>query len=322
MRRLDRTYPRLRRAAGRPLWPGAAEGPRHQVTGNKCEPDLTLSMADIGCLEGGESDGPISTCASRPRAAAVPHRGRPRRRRPAGLPGHVGDEFRQDPGGRPEPGRPLPADGGIPVDAPAAAVVPRRQVRHLHPLGHLLGAGLGARRPGIRRVALAQHGQQVRPDLSARDVAVRGVSHLRPVHPAVHREQVRSPGLGGAVRAGRGAVLRAGHQAPRGFRPVPDLGQPPGLGLHGTPPRPGPGAVRRGETVRAVAEAGHLLLASPHPSTPRISPSRRTSGKRPRGSARSRSATTRPPRTARTGTSCSISARGPTERSRRSWPTG
>ena len=52
--------------------------------------------------------------------------------------------------------RPLRAELGLARPAAHAAVVPRRQVRHLHPLGRLLRAGLGRGRR-IRRVVLEPH---------------------------------------------------------------------------------------------------------------------------------------------------------------------
>ena len=85
----------------------------------------------------------------------------------------------------------------------APELVPRRQVRHLHPLGNLLRAGMGAGRPAVRRVVLAADEQPEQPDVRLPSPDLRGGFRLRRLHSPVHRVPVRPARLGAAVHRGR-----------------------------------------------------------------------------------------------------------------------
>ncbi len=106
--------------------------------------------------------------------------------------------------------RPVPPRLGGTEGISIAGVVRQRQVRHLHPLGRVLGAGIR------QRVVFAQH-------VSGRFQGIRpSRGHLRPAgelrlqgsDSQVHRAQVRPEWLGQAVPRVRRALCGAGGRAP------------------------------------------------------------------------------------------------------------
>ncbi len=150
-------------------------------------------------------------------------------------------------------------DVGIRRDPPGARLVRRRQVGDLHPLGPLLGAGVGAagarhsaparpRRPEadaagepLRRVVPQLHADQGQPHRRVPRPHLRRGLPLRQLRPHLQRRVVRRrprcrrrplPGGGGPLR-------RAHHQAPRRLRPVALFDSAPGQRRVPRPPRPG-----------------------------------------------------------------------------------
>ena len=169
-------------------------------------------------------------------------------------------------------------DLGVAADAPGTGLVRRRQARDLHPLGPLLGAGLGAAgarhsaaaRQGraqadaagepVRRVVPQHHADSGQPHRAAPRPGLRRGLPLRQLRAHLRRRLVRRrprrPGR--RVPGGGGALRRPHHQAPRRLRPVALGRRAPGQGRVPGPPRPG-GRSERGGAGAAHAH-GALLL--------------------------------------------------------------
>ena len=167
---------------------------------------------------------------------------------------------------------------GISPDPPGAGLVRRRQARRLHPLGPLLGAGVGAaraRHPAaarqgrpqadaagepLRRVVPQLHADPGRADAAAPRPGLRGRLSLRQLRQDLRRRHGRgeprrhSRTLPGVRRPLRGAH----HEAPRRLRPVAVRDPAPGQGRVPRPPRPR----RRSDRGRARPADAHgpLLL--------------------------------------------------------------
>ena len=149
-----------------------------------------------------------------------------------------------DPGRRPDGhrrsgrGPALPAHVGVGRPPAHPGLVHRRAIRHLHPLGHLLGARLRPGDPGqarLRRVVLERaderQGAEPQPDpgrhLGVPPEAVRCRLRLQELRTAVPRRAVRPGSLGRRLPALGREVRRADLEAPRGLRAV---AQPRGVG--------------------------------------------------------------------------------------------
>ena len=162
----------------------------------------------------------------------------------------------------------LPAHLGVDRPAAHAGLVHRRQVRHLHPLGRLLGARLRPGDPGqagLRRVVLerADERQEAKaePDpgrhVGLPPAAVRRGLRLPELRAAVPRRAVRPRPLGRRLPALRRQVRRADLEAPRGLRAVAQharLGRP-GAG-RGTPSRSARSATCSATSRRPSARKG------------------------------------------------------------------
>ena len=157
-------------------------------------------------------------------------------------------------------------------------MVPGRQVRHLHPLGRLFGAGVCAAahqgRDALRRVvlALADRGQEGHgagpgrlPDLAVSPARLRGRFSLLRFRAAVSRRDVRPGPLGGRVRALRRPLRGADLETPRGLYVVAQRGSQPRLGTALERGGHRPAARRAGRSRQGGAQAraphGHLLFA-------------------------------------------------------------
>ena len=146
------------------------------------------------------------------------------------------------------------------ADPPGARLVRRRQARHLHPLGPLLGPGLGAAgarhsaaarqgrpqadaaREPLRRVVPQHHADQGQPDGRSTTRTVYGEDY--PYDNFVRTFDDASSGADldaiAALCQDAGRPLRrAHHQAPRRLRPVALLRAAPGQGRVPGAPRPG-----------------------------------------------------------------------------------
>ena len=136
-----------------------------------------------------------------------------------------------------------------------ARLVRGRQVRHLHPLGRVLGAGLR------QRVVSAQHVQagHARVRASRGDLRTAVQVRLQGLHPAVQGRAVRPGAVGGLVQGGRRALRRAGGRAPRRLSDVRLLAAPTGA-----PRRWGPSATSSASWPKAVRAQGMVFGVSSH----------------------------------------------------------
>lgn len=174
------------------------------------------------------------------------------------------------------PRRPrLPAHRHFPLQPPGAVLVPGGEIRHLHPLGRLLGACLGAGRHAVRRVVLEPDAGPQQPDVRPPPRHVRRVLQLRRLHPTVPRRAFRPPVLGGALPGRGSAVPRPHVQASRGLRALGHQALRPQRGEDGAAARPDQGALRRlaplhpGTAPRAVLLDARVVQPRPPLDGPR-----------------------------------------------------
>ena len=114
--------------------------------------------------------------------------------------------------------RPLPAELGIARPLPDAAMVPRRQVRHLHPLGRVLRARVR------QRVVSAQHVPRghARVQASRRHLRPASTSSATRISSRSSRPRSSTPRVGQAVQGSRREVRDPRRRA---SRRLPDVRQ-------------------------------------------------------------------------------------------------
>ncbi len=115
----------------------------------------------------------------------------------------------------PDRRRAVQAQHGFAQAVPVSRVVPRRQVRHLGPLG-TAGRADGRRLVRPRHVRARQRALQVSPGALRPSVGVRLQGH----HPAVEGREVGPRPADGALQEGRREVLRQHGLAPRQLLPL------------------------------------------------------------------------------------------------------